>query len=333
MIRPWFWLPARISHALSGCGVKVAAIFTSQAKVSENIQWKPFDWKGLHFKNPLGIAGGLDKNAEYVKDWQKLGAGFIEVGTVTPKPQKGNPGTVIDRSLKQLALWNKLGFPSKGSDFIFHQLRNLDKKVPVFVNIGKNRDTPLDRAGDDYVFLAGKFRDQADALVVNVSSPNTPGLRTLAQASHLQSWLGQVVKTAGPGTPVLLKLSPDMSETDFEETISVAVQQGIAGFILTNTTLSRTPDLPFPTEGGVSGLPLKERSLKALERIQTLLGSQRSSLLIISCGGVMTADDVFDRLTRGADLVQTYSALVFNGPGFLKDVALTWKMLNQEKPG
>ena len=332
MIRPWLWLPAKISHSLSGVGVDAAACLTSESKISENLEWKPFTWKGLQFKNRLGIAGGLDKNAEHIKAWQKLGAGFIEIGTITPKPQKGNPGTVIDRNIKMFALWNKMGFPSKGSDYVFKKLQNLDKKTPVFVNIGKNRATSLENAGEDYIFLAEKFRTVADALVVNISSPNTPGLRNLAQVSHLQSWLGKVVKVA-QSTPVLLKLSPDMAEADLKETVLVAAQEGVAGFILTNTTLSRTPDMTFPTEGGVSGLPLKQKSLQALDQIQTILGSQRSSLLIVSCGGVMTADDVFDRLELGADLVQTYSALVFNGPGFLKDVALKWKMLNQRKHG
>lgn len=334
MIRPWFWLPAKISHSLSGLGIEAVACLTSESAVAQNLEWKSFTWKGLHFKNPLGIAGGLDKDAQHVRAWQKLGAGFIEIGTVTPKPQKGNPGTVIDRSLKQKALWNKLGFPSKGSDFVFNRLQKLNKKSSkkstLFVNIGKNRETDLEKAGDDYLYLVEKFRLQADALVVNISSPNTPGLRSLAQTSHLQNWLGRVITSASP-TPVLLKLSPDMSDQDFKDTVLLAVKEGISGFILTNTTVSRSADLPFPAEGGVSGLPLKEKSLLALEQIQTILGSQRSSLLIVSCGGVMTADDVFDRLKRGADLVQTYSALVFNGPGFLKDVAQTWKMLNQKK--
>jgi dihydroorotate dehydrogenase len=332
MIRPWFWLPAKVSHALSGLGIEAAACLTGDAQISQNSEWKPFTWKGLQFKNPLGIAGGLDKNAEHIRAWQKLGAGFIEIGTVTPKPQKGNPGPVIDRDLKQLALWNRMGFPSKGSDYVFKKLSHINSQVPLFVNIGKNRDTSLEGAGNDYISLAEKFRELADVLVVNISSPNTPGLRSLANVTSLQNWLGRVIQVANP-TPVLLKLSPDMSEQDFKDTVLAAAQEGIAGFILTNTTLSRTPGLTFPQEGGVSGLPLKKKSLEALDQIQTILGSQRSSLLIVSCGGVMTADDVFDRLKRGADLVQTYSALVFNGPGFLKDVALTWKMLNQKKHG
>ncbi len=330
MIRPWLWLPARVSHALSGLGIEAAAWFNLESRISQNIEWQPLNWKGLQFKNPLGTAGGLDKNAEHVEAWQKLGAGFIEIGTVTPLPQKGNPGTVIDRNLKQLAVWNKLGFPSKGSDYVLNQIQKLTHKTPLFVNIGKNRNTSIENAGDDYVFLTEKFRKVADALVVNISSPNTPGLRNLAQVTNLEGWLGRVIQTAG-STPVLLKLSPDMEPQDFKETVLLSVREGISGFILTNTTLSRTPDLSFPIEGGVSGLPLKQKSLLALDQVQSILGSQRSSLLIISCGGVMTADDVFDRLKKGADLVQTYSALIFNGPGFLKDVARIWKMLNPRK--
>ncbi len=332
MIRPWLWLPAKISHSLSGVGVEAAALLTSESQTTQTFEWKPFTWKGLHFRNRFGTAGGLDKNAEHVQAWQKLGAGFIEIGTVTPKPQAGNPGTVIDRNLKHLALWNKMGFPSKGAEFVQKRLLGLKRNVPLFINIGKNRDTPLENAGADYLTLTEQFRSQADALVINISSPNTPGLRSLAQVDSLKGWLGSVIKKAQT-TPVLLKLSPDMADQDLKETVLLAVQEGIAGFILTNTTLSRASGLSFPVEGGVSGLPLKEKALHALDQIQTILGSQRSSLLIVSCGGVMTAEDVFDRLERGADLVQTYSALVFNGPGFLKDVALKWKMLKPKKLG
>ncbi len=332
MIRPWLWLPAKLSHTLSGAGVEAAALFANESKTNETFEWKSFTWKGLHFRNRFGTAGGLDKNAEHIQAWQKLGAGFVEIGTVTPKPQVGNSGTVIDRNIKELALWNKMGFPSKGSKFVQKKLFNLKRNVPLFINIGKNRDTSLENAGADYLSLAEQFRTHADALVINISSPNTPGLRSLAQVDSLKGWLGSVIRQAQT-TPVLLKLSPDMADQDLKETVLLAVQEGIAGFILTNTTLSRASGLSFPVEGGVSGLPLKEKSLYALDQIQTILGSQRSSLLIVSCGGVMTAEDVFDRLERGADLVQTYSALVFNGPGFLKEVALKWKMLKPKKHG
>lgn len=329
MIRPWLWLPARVSHALSSVGIEAVAWLAP----THDYNWRPIRWKGIDFKNPLGTAGGLDKNAEHIQAWTKLGAGFIEVGTITPKPQLGNPGVVIGRSVRHQALWNRMGFPSKGSDYVLEKIKSLAKKeTPLFINIGKNRETSLEQAGADYIFLAQKFAPYADALVVNISSPNTPGLRSLAHVDSLQSWLKPVIEAANR-TPVLLKLSPDMSEEDFQATVQMAVGEGISGFILTNTTLSRTADLPFPQEGGVSGLPLKERSIQSLELIQRILGSQRSSLLIVSCGGVMTAEDVFDRLNRGADLVQAYSALVFSGPGFLKDVAQKWKKLNPRKQG
>jgi dihydroorotate dehydrogenase len=324
MIRPWLWLPPQVSHALSAFGVEAAAHLTP----NWDPRWKPLYWKGLEFPNPLGTAGGLDKNAAHIKAWQKLGAGFIEVGTVTPRPQRGNSGSVIDRSLRHQALWNRMGFPSKGAD---HFLKNLAEtpalRVPLFINIGKNRETSLEKAGEDYLFLAQQMAPHADALVINISSPNTPGLRSLAHVDSLKLWLESALKAAGT-TPVLLKLSPDMSDEEFASTVRLAVALGVSGFILTNTTLDRPGNLPFPPEGGVSGRPLRERSLHALELIQKVLGSQRSSLLIISCGGVMTAEDVFDRLSRGADLVQVYSALVLTGPGFLKDVARKWKKRN-----
>ncbi len=326
MMKPWLWFPASISHQLSGVGVKMASFWVDDWELKPECYWKSFRWNGLEFKNPLGIAGGLDKNAEQVEDWQKLGAGFMEVGTVTPLPQSPNPGKILDRCKSQKALWNRMGFPSKGAYAVWDELRFLDKRIPLFVNIGKNRSTPLENAVQDYQALTEKFRSTADVIVVNVSSPNTPGLRSLGQADEIKKWLGPVVKTA-IYTPVLLKLSPDMTREELSETVKAAIGEGVSGFIVSNTTLSRAPGLKFPTDGGVSGLPLREKSIQCLEDVLSAAGPERGNLLIVSCGGVMTASEVFDRLKRGADLVQVYSALVFNGPGFLKEVALEWKKL------
>lgn len=326
MIKPWLWLPASISHRLSSVGVELASYLADDWENNPKCTWKPFRWNGLEFKNRLGIAGGLDKNADQIEAWQKLGAGFMEVGTITPKPQAPNPGRIMARDSHHQALWNKMGFPSKGAHLIWEDLRFTEKRVPLFINIGKNRTTPLEKAVDDYVELTEKFRSIADVIVVNISSPNTPGLRNLGQAETMRQWLGPVIKKA-IDTPVTLKLSPDMEEKDLKETVRTAIGEGVSGFIVSNTTLSRAAGLDFPQEGGVSGLPLKEKAIWSLEKVLEATGNERSSLLVVSCGGVMTASDVFDRLNRGADLVQVYSALVFNGPGFLKEVALEWKKL------
>lgn len=327
MIKPWLWLPASLGHAVSHFGIQASAYLADDWQHQSDSKWKPFRWNGFEFKNRLGIAGGLDKNAEQIKEWQKLGAGFLEIGTVTTQPQSVNPGRVIARDLDQMALWNKMGFPSKGYRYVIDEIRFSERTTPLFVNIGKNRTTPNEKAFDEYAYLTENLRAHADALVVNISSPNTTGLRDLFKKEYLESGLKKVMKKA-IYTPVLLKFSPDMSDLELQEVVKTAMGCGVSGFIMTNTTTHRGPHSEFPAEGGVSGAPLKEASIRCFEKVQEIAGSERNSLLLVNCGGVMTSADVFDRLKRGADLVQVYTALVFNGPRFLKEVALEWKKLN-----
>lgn len=327
MIKPWLWFPAQMAHAVSHFGIQASAYFADDWQHQPESKWKPFRWNGFEFKNRLGIAGGLDKNAELIKEWQKLGAGFLEIGTVTTQPQSANPGRIIARDLDQMALWNKMGFPSKGYRYVIDEIRFSERTAPLFVNIGKNRNTPNEKAFSEYAYLTENLRAHADALVVNISSPNTVGLRELFKKEYLESGLKQVIKKA-IYTPILLKFSPDMSDLELQEVVKTAIGCGVSGFIMTNTTTHRGPHSEFPTDGGVSGAPLREASIRCFEKVQEIAGSERNSLLLVNCGGVMTSADVFDRLKRGADLVQVYSALVFNGPRFLKEVALEWKKLN-----
>ena len=192
MIRPWLALPASFAHKLSPYYLKFAEK-TNSFKV---YKWHDFNWRGLQFNNPVGIAGGLDKDATNVNAWWNLGAGFIEVGTVTPKPQSPNPGKIIDRNVKNSALWNKMGFPSKGSDVVLQNLKSLAPyKTPLFVNIGKNRDTPQESAHKDYIYNIKKFKDVADAFVINISSPNTVGLRDLLKPINLTNFLEPIIAT------------------------------------------------------------------------------------------------------------------------------------------
>jgi len=319
-MKPWLLLPPQWAHDLGPFGLKLFSLLHS----GPTPEWKSFTWNHLHFKNPLGLAGGVDKNAESLNEWWDLGAGFVEVGTVTPRPQTANPGKIMDRSLETKALWNKMGFPSHGANEVFYNLRDLEeKKTPVFINIGKNRDTANENAGEDYLYLIQKFKSQADAFVVNISSPNTKGLRDLQNKEALTKLLSPLVHAAhlGKMTPILLKLSPDLNDESLTEALNVAVELGIDGFVLTNTTLSRPQGIYFPTEGGLSGAPLKPLSCQILQKSLQILGKHRSEKLIISAGGVMTPEDVFERLQMGADLVEIYSALVFEGPGFFRNVA------------
>lgn len=321
--RPWLFLPTDIGHKFSPLFLKAYGRFSPY----KTYTWKPFSWRGLDFTNPLGIAGGFDKNADLIEELWTLGVGFVEVGTVTPNHQKKNPGKTIDRHVKGKALWNQLGFPSEGADSVKKRLLGLKQPhfSPVFVNIGKNRDTPMERACDDYVKLVRTFGEVADAFVINISSPNTPHLRSLLSPDKLQDFLSVIIEenkdaSIGTPTPILLKLSPDMNEDELRKILDVSLEAGVDGWILTNTTISRENCPPFPQTGGVSGSPLSEKSKQFLKTTIQHLGPSRKDKLIVSVGGVMTSQDVFERLEIGADLVQVYSTLVFEGPFFFKKV-------------
>lgn len=321
MKKPWLLLPPHWAHDLGPFGLKFFALMKSQPTPV----WRSFTWNNLTFKNPLGLAGGVDKNAESLKEWWDLGVGFAEIGTVTPRPQKPNPGKIMDRDLPHRALWNKMGFPSAGAEDVYYNLRSLaERKTPVFVNIGKNRETPNEAAVEDYLKLIERLRSQADAFVVNISSPNTKGLRDLQNKEALAKLLEPLVRSCHQNEfskPILLKLSPDLNDDSLEEALQVAVETGIDGFVLTNTTLSRPQGISFPAEGGLSGAPLKPLSCQILQKSLQILGKNRQGKLIVSAGGIMTPEDVFERLQMGADLVEIYSALIFEGPGFFQEVA------------
>ncbi len=320
-MKPWLFLPPKWAHDLSSLGLPLYSFIHGR----KTPQWNGFTWRNLNFQNPLGIAGGVDKNATHLKDWWRLGCGFVEVGTVTPYPQNPNPGKIVDRDLKLQAMWNRMGFPSDGAEETFYNLSYFapDFRTPVFVNIGKNRHVPNSTAVQDYLFLVDRFRPLADAFVVNISSPNTKGLRELANKENLLSLLGPIVDRVShfEPTPVLVKLSPDMGEEALAEAVTHCQEIGVDGFVLTNTTTFRPPGCHFPEEGGLSGAPLKDLSRRALELAVQTLGKKREGLLLVSAGGVLTPEDVFERLQMGADLVQIYSALVFHGPSFFHDVA------------
>lgn len=311
-------MPAGLAHQLAPLAIHYIA-----SKMPENPPvWSPLDWKGLHFSNRLGIAGGVDKNASNIMDWPRLGAGFVEIGTITPYSQKANSGKILDRDWDGKNLWNKMGFPNHGADEIYFNLLNEKKniRVPLFVNIGKNRSRPNEEAEIDYLYLTDRFLPVADAFVVNISSPNTSGLRALQSEEFLKKLTSTVVKKAG-NKPVLVKLSPDMSNEDFENSLEICAVNGVSGFILTNTTLQRPPGSKFPSEGGLSGKDLAELSKKHLRKAISFLAGHRDEFLLVSVGGVLSPADVQERLEIGADLVQTYSGLVFHGPQFFRDTA------------
>ncbi len=318
--KPWLWLSPSVSHSLSPIILQLFGSFRDY----QTFTWKPFNWRGLEFTNPLGVAGGMDKNGHLVKHLWTLGVGFVEVGTITPKPQRANPGEIIRRDTKQQALWNKMGFPNRGAKSALRNLKGLKSPhfTPIFVNVGKNRTTPNDKAHEDYIQVIDTLREHADAFVINISSPNTADLRELLQPTNLKGFLAPILNVKqkdGRTTPMLLKLSPDLEDQDLFSVLDISYELGIDGWILTNTTTTRTLSLSFPKEGGVSGKPLYDISKKILEKSVNHLGERRRDKLVISVGGVLTPEDVCERLEMGANLVQSYSALVFSGPFFFRD--------------
>ena len=312
-------MPAGWSHQLADSCLSAFSVLAGKKPPP---CWRGFKWKQIQFSNPLGLAGGVDKSARHIRAWQALGAGFIEVGTITPLPQKVNPGRVLKRNIGQKALWNYMGCPGEGALKISARLKALQrfKSVPVFANIGKNSNTALDLAYQDYTSCISKLSPYVDAFVINISSPNTEGLRSLAGSKYLKNLLEKIYqKSSGlaENRPIFVKWSPDMKEQDFLSALDTAGGCGVEGHIICNSSqeLGRTGNA-FPKTGGVSGAPLAKTAKKRLALAHKYLSRSRKKYLLISSGGVLKPEDLFERLDRGADLVQVYSALVFYGPHF-----------------
>ncbi len=317
-MKPWLWLPPTWSHTLAPAILPLVAMFGPKGPA----RWKPLQWKGNEFLNRLGIAGGVDKEGTQLIHWQNLGAGFLEVGTVTPRPQGPNPGLIMDRDRRTKSVWNKMGFPNPGAEIVKTQLLKIapDLKVPLFINIGKNRDTDNKDAVKDYAVAYSILKECSDIFVINISSPNTKGLRDLQDREHLRGFLAGIRQVASD-KKLLLKLSPDMTPDSLKESLDLGVQEKMDGFILTNTTLQRPGTLPYPPEGGVSGDPLKALSRQALTLSVQHLGETKKDHLIVSVGGILDYKEIAWRLEHGADLTQVYAALVYKGPLFFRKAA------------
>lgn len=324
-MKPWLLLPPEVAYKVAPLALK-AHRWIAKPK---HCRWQPFEWKGMNFLNPLGTSGGVDKNAEHVEDWWRFGVGFQELGTVTPQPQDPNPGKIIDRSNGDMAVWNKMGFPNLGLEQFIKNISRVPRPyyTPLFLNIGKNRWTSNEKAHEDYIFCLKSLHPFADAFVINISSPNTSGLRDLLKKEQLRSFLEPIVAAnlemagANDPKPLLLKLSPDQSIDELGVTIETSLDLGLDGWILTNTTTQLRERLPFPDAGGISGAPLAETSKNLLKQAVEILGNNKKDKLLVSSGGVMTPEEAFERLELGADLVQVYAALIFEGPQFFGQVA------------
>ena len=272
---------------------------------------------GVQFKNPVGLAAGYDKNGIAVSGLSALGFGHVEVGTVTLKPQPGNPRPRIFRIPESNAVINRMGFPSDGVDAL--KLGHADTRIGV--NIGKNKETSLERAADDYCELLRRVHAQADYVAINVSSPNTPGLRQLQSREAIQELLQAIVITRNSlscRVPVLVKVAPDLSDAEIDDVIAAIFNVGLDGIIATNTTLSREGVSNRVNEtGGLSGAPLRAR---ATQVIRYIAERTQDKLPIIGVGGVASAQDAIEKLDAGARLVQVYTGLVYRGPGLVREI-------------
>jgi dihydroorotate dehydrogenase len=268
---------------------------------------------GVHFPGPLGLAAGFDKDGVGMSTWGAMGFGYAEVGTVTAHPQPGNPAPRMFRLPADRGLLNRMGFNNHGAGELAVRLARHRPDVPIGVNIGKTKATPAADAVDDYQSSARLVGRLAAYLVVNVSSPNTPGLRDLQAVESLRPILSAVLAEAS-GTPVLVKIAPDLSDSDIDDIADLAVELGLAGIVATNTTVSRegllTPGLDELGAGGISGPPVARRAVEVLRRLYGRVGDR---LALISVGGIETADDAWDRITCGASLVQGYTGFIYGG--------------------
>jgi dihydroorotate dehydrogenase len=281
---------------------------------------------GLHFENPVGLAAGFDKDAKLIDELNCFGFGFIEIGTLTPKPQPGNDTPRLFRLKADQALINRMGFNNGGVEDAAERLKKRNSKVIVGGNIGKNKLTPNDLAFQDYALCVEALHEHVDYFVVNVSSPNTPGLRELQEKEPLRKLLADVKSLAmsKPNPkPVLLKIAPDLTTTQLNDIVEILKETKTDGVIATNTTISRehliTPkeQLEKIGNGGLSGKPVADRSNEVIRYLRSALGPQYP---IIGVGGIMTPEDAVEKIKAGADLIQIYTGFIYEGPGFTQRI-------------
>jgi len=281
---------------------------------------------GIHFPNPVGLAAGLDKDAAHIEGLAKLGFGFIEVGTVTPRPQPGNPRPRIFRIPEKHALINRFGFNNVGVDAFIANIARTRWRGILGINIGKNFDTPLERAADDYAFCLEKVYGAASYVTVNISSPNTRGLRDLQQERQLDELLDRLVharerlaRSYGKRVPLVLKVAPDLEPNEIQAIAAAILRHGFDGLIATNTTTTRTgvEGLPHAGEtGGLSGAPILDKSTAVLAAFRDRLAGK---VALIGAGGILNGENARAKAAAGASLVQLYTGLIYRGPALVRE--------------
>jgi dihydroorotate dehydrogenase len=319
-VHHWVMSIMKIAYAIVPVRMLMCNSFVVKDKRLEKELW------GIKFPNPVGLAAGFDKDARYTDALACLGFGFVEIGTVTPRPQPGNDKPRLFRLPKDKALINRMGFNNGGSSSAAERLRHRKEKLIIGGNIGKNKVTANEDALNDYIHAFKDLYDVADYFVVNVSSPNTPGLRELQDKAPLMAILkslNQLNKDLGNPKPLLLKIAPDLTNSQLDDIIDIVCETSIQGIVATNTTIDRSGLTTSKQEveqlgaGGLSGLPLKKR---ATEVIRYIHQKSNQTIPIIAAGGIFTAADAKEKLDAGASLVQVYTGFIYEGPAITKNI-------------
>lgn len=333
---PLFNLPPETAHevatgALDGLlATRAARELARRALAVDDPALRSRLWD-VEFPNPVGLAAGFDKGAKHFNALAALGFGFVEIGTVTARAQEGNPRPRLFRLTRDEALLNRMGFNNPGAEAVSRRLQETEAETVLGINLGKSKVTPLEEATEDYLRSVDLLQPFARYLVINVSSPNTPGLRSLQEAGPLRALLGSVVRRvrenagAAAGCPVLVKLAPDLTDPQVDQAVDIALEEGASGIVAVNTTISRgglrtsAAELERMGAGGISGPPVRERAHEVVRRI---FARTRGAVPIVGVGGIRSAEDAWERIRAGASLVQLYTGFVYEGPELIRRINL-----------
>jgi dihydroorotate dehydrogenase len=319
-----FLLSPETAHEITIDAFSVLSHLNMTGLIPRPKKQKPVTVFGIEFPNAVGLAAGLDKNGDAIDTLGAFGFGFVEVGTVTPRPQSGNPLPRLFRIPEKEAIINRMGFNNKGVDYLVERVKRTKYDGVIGINIGKNKDTPEEEAVNDYLYCLDKVYGVADYVVINLSSPNTPGLRNLQFGDNLRNLLSTLKQRQSEldeqyeHAPVLIKIAPDLSEDDVTELAATFNELNVEGVIATNTTVLRDAVQGYQHAneiGGMSGAPVRDQANAILKRFREKLDE---SIPLIGVGGVMTEQDAEEKLRLGADLVQIYSGFIYQGPGLIK---------------
>lgn len=328
LLRPFlFSLDPETAHEVTLKLLNLAKTSGIGKLIYPTIADKPVNIMGLNFKNPVGLAAGMDKNGDYITALDALGFGFLEIGTVTPRPQLGNPKPRLFRLPEHQAIINRMGFNNLGIDHLLAQAKQSAYSGILGINIGKNFDTPIENATDDYLIGLRKAYASASYITINISSPNTKNLRQLQQGDEIKALIAtlkgeqlKLQREQGFYVPLAIKIAPDLNDDEIAHIAKLLLEFEIDGVIATNTTISR--DLiaghPLANEaGGLSGAPVKDKATHVVRGLATELNG---NVAIIAAGGIMSAEDAQEKLKAGANLLQVYSGLIYRGPQLIEDI-------------